>query len=604
MSLLGSVRKGWGCLGKGCLVLIVFPLLFAITIFFLQRSRSALPDRFVLQVPISGTIPEHSSESGKLPFMASAEPLSQQELLFLLRRASGDSRVAAVLLSIDGLRAAPAKIGELRTSIEELRKEGKRVIAFLRSPEDSDYLLATACDSIIVAKGSFMLLDGLRAETLYYKTALAKIGVSFQAAQWKEYKSGVEPFVRSGPSPESQERLGELLDDVYGGYLGYASRRRGIKRQALELIINTRPLLTAQEALDLKLVDGTVSAWQLQPALERKMTGREPEEKSGFFVDARRYSSSFDSLLEHEGREKIALVTISGPIVPAGSDGVEGIGEGVGEGQIRRALRRALSDKYIRAIVVRIDSPGGDAMASASILEMLDSAAVQKPLVVSMSGVAASGGYMAALAGKTIYASPLTFTGSIGVYALKPEISGLAEKTGLARSVVTRGRYADANSLFKPLDPEGYRMFMAASGEIYRDFVEKVAVSRKMSFAGADSLAGGRVWTGKRALTVGLVDRSGGLFDAMREAQRLAGIDSTRHPEIVCLAEERGWIALLFGGEGTSVMQRFETAFLRRLTARLFSAEGMGAFEVFGLEAARSGRMMMLALMPFDVDIR
>ncbi len=184
-------------------------------------------------------------------------------------------------------------------------------------------------------------------------------------------------------------------------------------------------------------------------------------------------------------------MTISGPIVPTGSEGVEDMGEGVGEGQIRRALDRALADKNIRAIVVRIDSPGGDAMASASMLEMLDSAAVKKPLVVSMSGVAASGGYMAALAGKTIYASPLTITGSIGVYALKPEISGLAEKTGLGRSVVTRGRYADANSLFKPLDREEYRMFVEASGEIYRDFVAKVAASRTLSFAGADSLREG-----------------------------------------------------------------------------------------------------------------
>ncbi|MWV53623.1 signal peptide peptidase SppA [Chlorobium phaeovibrioides] len=604
MSRLWNSGKRPGCLVRGCLAVIVFSLLALAAVFFLQRSRSALPERFVLHIPLTGTVREHSSRSGALPFLVPMEPLSQQELLFMLRRASGDSRVEAVLLSIDGLRAAPAKIGELRASIEAVRKGGKRVIAFLRSPEDSDYLLASACDSIIVAKGSFMLLDGLRAETLYYKTALAKIGVSFQAAQWKEYKSGVEPYVRSSPSPQSRERLGELLDDVYGEYLGYVSRRRAMAPETLERIVNTRPLMTAEEAIRLKLVDGTVPAWQLEPSLEKTMTGRLPEEESDFFVDGRRYSASFDSPLEHEGREKLALVTISGPIVPTGSEGVEDMGEGVGEGQIRRALDRALADKNIRAIVVRIDSPGGDAMASASMLEMLDSAAVKKPLVVSMSGVAASGGYMAALAGKTIYASPLTITGSIGVYALKPEISGLAEKTGLGRSVVTRGRYADANSLFKPLDREEYRMFVEASGEIYRDFVAKVAASRTLSFAGADSLAGGRVWTGKRALAVGLVDRSGGLFDALREAQRLAGIDSTRHPEIVSLSEEQGWIALLLNGDGARLMQRAERMVVKHLAGSALSSGGMSAFDVFGLEAVRSGRMMMLTLMPFDVDIR
>jgi len=143
-----------------------------------------------------------------------------------------------------------------------------------------------------------------------------------------------------------------------------------------------------------------------------------------------------------------------------------------------------------------------------------------------------------------------------------------------------------------------------ASGEIYRDFVAKVAASRTLSFAGADSLAGGRVWTGKRALAVGLVDRSGGLFDALREAQRLAGIDSTRHPEIVSLSEEQGWIALLLNGDGARLMQRAERMVVKHLAGSALSSGGMSAFDVFGLEAVRSGRMMMLTLMPFDVDIR
>ncbi|MEI7788091.1 MAG: S49 family peptidase, partial [Chlorobiaceae bacterium] len=248
--------------------------------------------------------------------------------------------------------------------------------------------------------------------------------------------------------------------------------------------------------------------------------------------------------------------------------------------------------------------PGGDALASADMLQMLDSAAVKKPLVVSMSGVAASGGYMAALAGKTIYADPLTITGSIGVYALKPNIKGLAEKIGLGRTVVTRGRYADANTLFKPLEGDAYSKFVAASGEVYDDFIGKVAASRKMKIAQVDSVAGGRVWTGSRALKTGLVDRTGGLFDAIHAAQLLAKIDPAKHPKLLLYPAQKSWWEFLFQGNDSGLAERISIVIKKQLLHEIIPGKQFSSMEAYYEMLMMSGQLHMLAVMPCEIIIR
>ncbi|NTV99195.1 MAG: signal peptide peptidase SppA, partial [Chlorobiaceae bacterium] len=178
-----------GCLRAGCLASLFIPLVIVGALCMFFRSSRKLPEHFVLKVPIGGAISETRRDNGLPPFLGSKEPLSLQDLLFLFDHAASDSRVAEVLLDIDGLRTGAAKNAELRDALERLRARGKKVTAFLRSPEDADYLLATACDSVFLEKGGFLLLDGLKAEMLFYTGTLEKIGVSFQAAQWKKYKS-------------------------------------------------------------------------------------------------------------------------------------------------------------------------------------------------------------------------------------------------------------------------------------------------------------------------------------------------------------------------------------------------------------------------------
>jgi len=599
MNNLHTPTKRGGCFRNGCLALIIIPLLLSGALFLGLRSSHSIPDRFVLILPLSGGLDEIRNESTSLPFMSSRGPLSLQEVLFVLDHAAADDRVRELLLDIGGMHTTPAKIAELRGAVEKVRKGGKRVTAFLRSGEDSDYLLAASCDSIIVERGGYLLLDGLKAESLFYTTPLGKIGVQVQAAQWKKYKSGIEPFVRTGASKEYFEQISALLDEVYDDYLTYVSTRRKISRNVFEAIINNEALLSAKKAKTLGLIDGTSSYWELQRALTRKVTGKELTSDNDAFVSASEYRSAVAWPQKSTTDEALAVITMSGTIVRSSGE----LTEGIDVETLKNSLDAALENKKVKALVLRIDSPGGDALASADMLQMLDSAAVKKPLVVSMSGVAASGGYMTALAGKTIFAQPLTITGSIGVYALKPNISGLADKIGLGRDVVTRGRYADADTPFKPLEGEAYNKFVAASGEVYDDFIGKVAVSRKMSIAQVDSVAGGRVWTGSRALKAGLVDRTGGLFDALHAAQLLAKMDMSKKPKIMLYPVQKSWFESLLKGNNTTLSERVVVAIKKQLLHEIVPRRQFSSIEAFYEMLMSSGQLHILAVMPCEVII-
>ena len=362
--------------------------------------------------------------------------------------------------------------------------------------------------------------------------------------------------------------------------------------------------MSAKRAQALKLVDGISSSWELQRTLTRKITGQELTRDNDAYVRAAQYRSDMDWPRKADIGESIAVVTLSGMIVrSAGGSAVE-MGEAIDVETVRNSLDAALENKKVKAIVVRIDSPGGDALASADMLQMLDSAAVKKPLVVSMSGVAASGGYMTALAGKTVFAQPLTITGSIGVYALKPNIKGLAEKIGLGRTVVTRGRFADANSLFKPLEGEEYTKFVAAAGEVYADFIGKVARSRKMKVDKVDSVAGGRVWTGTQAMRVGLVDRIGGFFDAIHAAQVLAKIDPKKEPKILLYPAQKSWWEFLLQGNDTGVTERISSAIKKQVMHEIIPEKQFSSLDAYYEMLMESGQLHMLAVMPCEISIR
>ncbi|NTU68026.1 MAG: signal peptide peptidase SppA [Chlorobiaceae bacterium] len=539
-------KKRRGCFLKGCLTLLAIPLVILVIAWAMVSWGRRLPDSFVLRLPVGGSIDERPSDQIPFPLARERQEISLQELMTVMDRARTDARVRSVLLEIDGVSAPAAKIGQLRRSIEALRGSGKRVTALLRSPEDKDYLLAVACDSVVVQQGSWLLLDGLKAETFFFAEPLGRIGIGFQASQWKKYKSAIEPFTRSSSTPESREELSGLLDASWDDYLGYVSARRGIGRAAFAGIIDSVAVLTPEKALAWKLIDRVTSPWKLEKEYEKRYGAKAAE----LFVGARDYLQATGGMNSSGKGGHVAVINVTGPISSGGIAGMAE-GEGIDEATLKHALQAALDDRDVKAIVLRIDSPGGEAVAASNMLEMLDATRRQKPIVASMSGVAASGGYMVALGADRILCEPMTVTGSIGVFSLKPDLSGLLKKSGLNREALTRGRFADAYTPFKPFDEAAFRKFDETSGGIYRDFVGKVAARRKMSFDRIDAVAGGRVWTGKRALEAGLVDQIGGFDAAVRAAQQLARMDSSKKPGIVYLPAPKSLVEYLSDGNAS-----------------------------------------------------
>ncbi|AOS83103.1 signal peptide peptidase SppA [Chlorobaculum limnaeum] len=591
-------RKKGGCFRAGCLTLVVGVLLFAGIGVLAHQWGNRLPGRFVLRVPVSGAIDERSPDAASLPFGGTRQTLSLEELLTILDRAKTDKRVDSVLLQIDGLNAPAAKVQELGNSIADLRKSGKKVTALLNTPGDKEYRLAAACDSIIVQKGSWMLLDGLKAELFFFAEPLEKLGVSFQAAQWKKYKSAVESFTRSSASPENLEETNALLDDAWADYLDSVSRQRRVSREAFRSVVDSLAVLTPEKALSLRLVDRVATERELDKEYEERL-GKPADE---LFVEGREYLDATGGMRPQSIGDRIAVVAITGMIVSDGSAEM-GDGEATDVATLKQALQTALDDTKVKAIVLRIDSPGGDALAASTMLELLEEAKTKKPIVASMSGVAASGGYMVALAGSKIYAEPMTVTGSIGVFSLKPDFGGLLEKSGIRREVLTRGRFADAYTPFKPFDDASFRKFVETAGTIYDDFIAKVAKGRRMTPAEVDAVAGGRVWSGKRALEVGLIDRIGGLDAAVQEAKKLARMDAKAKPELLYLPVRKTWLEYLLAGDASQLTSALAAGIVRQSLGELQP--------LANLPGTRTARFLLrteapqvLALDPVEVEIK
>ncbi|MCW8797162.1 MAG: signal peptide peptidase SppA [Chlorobium sp.] len=592
-------KKKIGAGKIGCIVVVVVFLVMVIGIYRLFNDRKALPEDFVLKINLSGDIAETTGTGFELPFQSGSNELSLQDIMFLLERAGEDNRVRSVLLDIGGLQTASAKIQQLQLAIEQARKAGKTVNAFLRNAGDQDVWLASACDTITAERGNFLMLDGLKAELLFYTGTLEKIGVSFQAAQWSAWKSAVEPYTRLDASPETRGQIAMMLDAVYDAYTGYVSEKRGIARETYEGVIDTMTVLTGERAKKLNIVDEVSGHWEYLEKVRYSFGEDDEKEYDDVLVGGARYKAALAGGFVPEKKESIAVITASGLIVRSSDDVMAGTEQSFDEETLRSSVQAALDDQSVKAIVLRIDSPGGDALASVNMLQILDSAKVKKPIVASMSSVAASGGYMIALAADTVFAEPLSLTGSIGVYALKPEISKLQEKIGLKREVFTRGDNADAFTVFKPLDEAGFAKFMETTGWIYNDFLSKVARSRKMTREEVEDVAGGRVWTGEMAVKNGLVDRIGGLKEAVSAAQRMAGMDSSAVPGLKFYPQPQGLMEYLMSG-GPAFSSR---SFGRALPSGTLADHSLRTLDLLLRLEQQPGGMYRMTMLPYEMAI-
>ena len=489
-----------------------------------------LPDRTTLVIAPEGQLVEqYSADPVSRAFARmvgddSAGEVQLRDLLRALDAAAGDKRIERVLLRTDRMSfAGYAAIREVAAALAQLRASGKQVVAFGESFDQNQYLLAAQANEVYLDPMGGLLLEGLGRYRQYYREGLQdKLGVDVHLFRVGEYKSAAEPFILDAASPESKQADLFWMNDIWQRYLGDIARVRKLDAGQLAAAIDTLPAGIetahgdlARYALQHKLVDALKTEEEVDQLLAERGVADADAEDGFREVDLDAYLKHIDGGLEAIGeRPQVAVVVaegeISGGEQPAGSIGGESTAD---------LLRSARDDDKVKAVVLRVDSPGGEVFASEQIRrEVVALKQAGKPVVVSMGDLAASGGYWISMNADRIYANPSTITGSIGIFGMIPTIPRALDKIGVHTDGVGTTPFAGAFDITRPLDPAVGQVVQAVIDKGYRDFTGRVAKARGRSVEQVDAVARGRVWTGAQAKQRGLVDQFGGLRDAIADA--------------------------------------------------------------------------------------
>jgi protease-4 len=520
------------------LVFLSFILLFAALLRFREKPPQ-IADNSVLVLRLSGEIPEKPPV--ELPdFLGGGRPaLTVSNIWMTLRMAAADYHVKAVVLEPDGLVAGWAKLEEIRADVEQFRKSGKPVFAYLRTPTTRDYYIALAADRIFSGPEEPLMLKGLRAEMMYFKKTLDKIGVGVDVEHAGKYKDFGDMFTRSDMSPETREVMTSVVDDLYGNLVAKIADARKKSPAEVQAIIDQGPF-TARQALKAGLVDQLSFEDEMWSALKDKLHSGEPIK-----VSADKYVKVPPADAGLPGKSRIALVIGEGDIVRGSSDDNGADESTLTSNGFDKLLIQVAGDSSIKGVIVRIDSPGGEVTASDDIWRQMNLLSKKKPTVISMSDLAASGGYYMALTGDSIVAEPGTLTGSIGVVFGKPNLHGLYDKLGVTKDSIQRGKHADIDSDYTSLTPEERDKLRQGIDESYQDFLSKVANARHHSVDEIDAVAQGRVWLGSQAKSRGLVDELGGLDTAIGLVKKKANIPAGEQVTLVTYPPRRSIIDVI-----------------------------------------------------------
>ena len=461
-------------------------------------------------------------------------------LLRRLERAADDRTLAGLVVKIERLPIGFAEAEELRAELIRIRQRGKRVAAVLLSGGDKEYLIATGADRIWVAPQSFLDVNGLAANVIFLGDTMQKLGIKWDVARVGPYKDAPDQLTRASMSREMRESLDAFLDSESHRYEALVSESRGLAPERFRKVLE-EGLLPPRTAVREKLADDVVDPAEL----DRAGVALVPD---GQWVGA--YWPSPPERRWGEPR-RIAVVPIIGTISGGRSRSDPlGFSRSAGAETVQRALRDAESDPRVAAIVLRVDSGGGDGLASDIMYRAVLRARARKPVVATMGGAAASGGYYAAMGADWVFAEPTTLTGSIGVFVLKPGLEGLGKKIGVNVETLKRGPLAEILGLYRPWTPAEQAAAQRWVDGFYQDFVDEVARSRKMDAARVDAVARGRIWSGEDARARGLVDALGGLPEAVAEARRRAGVPEGEDLLLVTYGGPVGLFAALGGENG------------------------------------------------------
>ena len=572
---------------------------------FAQDTEKPPTNQFV-EISISGALSEvkPTFALGTVP----TTPLNN--ILKSIDKIEENKRIIGVIIRIGGIDTGWGKLQEIRNRLINLRQNGKMVISYLDSANNAEYLLATATEQIILAPAGTIGLTGLRAEVIFYKGILDKFDIKADLFAIGDYKSAIEPYTRKNMSEAQRQAMTSILDNLHQQQVDMiAAGREHINAERAIELINQGPF-TANEAHEVGLVDSLSYYDQLITSLESnhdsktefipnygKKAVTQPD--LGTFTGLMKFISMFTKPTTQSKKHntpKIALIYATGPIMPNHPQIPFGIGEGITPHRIIDALQTARKDESVRAIVIRVDSPGGSALASDLIWHEVKQAQEQKPTIVSMSDVAASGGYYISAAATEIVAQPGTITGSIGVLGGKLNLKGIYNKVGLTKDIITRGKNADIYSDYSNFSQSERQKIEKMLHKVYDDFVNKVAEGRQKTYDEIHQIAQGRVWTGQQAKELGLIDWLGGLDTALAIAKKHVSFSHDEPIEIITLPKPKPLLEIL--------MEDFEANLQvplnRHISVPYSLAKSIPNFHLIQLLAHEP----MATIIPFDIEIR
>ena len=509
----------------------------------------------VLRMDLSGSITERSTQNANFSLggFEANSTLGLRDIVKGLERAAEDDDVEGIYMDLDGAAAAPSTMLDLRNAIDRFQESGKWVIGWGEMASMGGMYLTASADELYLHPNGYADFSGMRLQTTYYTGMLEKLGVGMTVLRGpdNEFKSAVEPFTRKSMSAANRVQLNALLDGIWRQTSGGIAQGRGVEESVLDEIAENIALRTAEDAVEWDLFDGLLYEDELKERIKERLDGEDP-----IYVDFSDYLNPsglgglelsmeggfLGSLFENDYGEKEEEEELGGSLAViyavGGIDMGDGDDQSIGSVTLSKALRQARLAPDVKAVVLRVSSPGGSALASDIIwreTELLKEAG--KTLVVSMGDYAASGGYYISAGADRIFANPTTITGSIGVFGMLPYAEELMkDKMGLAFDDVKTHNHAGIG-LDAQLDPVQREAMNASITNIYEDFVSIVADGRGMTFEDVDAIARGRVWTGEDALEIGLVDELGDLESAIADAASRAGLDSLDEDEIVFLPE-------------------------------------------------------------------
>jgi protease-4 len=565
----------------------------------LSGSQPIVRNNSVLALKVDGHLPDYVPDTFANRLLGKTE-LSLTTLVEQLRKAKVDKRIGGVLLEIDLLGAGWAKAEEVRDAIADFRASGKPIYAFIEVGTNKEYYVATACERVYVAPSGDLFINGFIAEVMFFRGSLDKLGVYADVFQIGKYKNAPDQFTRKEMTKEHREVIDSIVDDLFNRFVRTVAETRKKSPDEVRALIDSAPL-GALDALKAGLIDGASYRDEVENELKKRLGYQDSEELRITRAETYRQVEA-ESVGLNRG-ERIAVIYVSGEIWPGKSGDGSGADQFAGSSTIVKAINNAARDKTIKAIVVRVDSPGGVHYASDAIWRALEVAKQKKPIVVSMGDLGASGGYYIASNANKIIAEPSTFTGSIGIFAGKPVLKGLYEWLGITNEYVLRGKTAGMFRETEKFSPEERaRLESIIKTKYYDEFVPKVAKGRGRDNEYIDSVGQGRVWTGAQARERGLVDDFGGLDKAVEVARELAGIPADKGVRRVILPYPRSFFDNLLGNDDEEDVASIHTQQQSAALAAL--PEDIRRTFRYAAMMDRMKRGEIMAIMPFDLRIK